>query len=537
MSLTVLAVGAILPFLLLHFGVFAGDEQYQILNAINYRGNAAAPLSSFLTNLWGQVFGFSMVSMRTLAACLSTVTVMIGVWHYHKRICDKWNTIMMAGLCLLLSATYQVFSYAIGWDVFANLFTVVTLAMLLRYFDNGGRGWAYAAIIGALAALATASRLPSGIILPLSVCLLFFTPQTVKRKVLHATILMASYAAVLLAVLLLIFGSMKEFVGQCGVFLQSGMGDDHGSIALWLLDTFNEISTARIPEISVMLVSILTFRFADLHKWGKLAVGATILFFAAVLIFIFHGHKYLAVVDNLFIIALTFTFAIVAIYQNSSRRDAILTILTCVVFSFVSVALSNVRTTKILAAPILPIILSFVTFSRPIRRVIVMTLIFAALFWCRSKYLYGWFDYGVGFTHIELTIPHFEGIYTTEARAKQFSDIYNTAERINGEYIVGGRGRYFVEYATGHINVATQHYFYTSLNDKKYVDAILRQIDAHPVTLLVIDAENFTTIADLEEPLEIDNNSLMQQELERRGYIVTDSGEYYRVYSPTPLAE
>lgn len=526
-------IGIVSPFILLRYGVFAGDEQYQILNAMNDTGNAVAPLSSFLTRIWGQMFGFSLLSMRTLAACLSTATVLIGAYYYQKRKNNKWNALMVTGICLFLSSTYQVFSYAIGWDVFSNLFTVATLVCLLRYLDTDGKSMGRVAMIGVFAALATASRLPSVVILPLSAGMLFFSRRSSTAKITHFILLISVFVVVILTTLLLIFGSVDGFVGECSDFLRSGMGDDHGSVKLWLLDTFNEIATARIPEISVMVMFILTFRFADRHHWNKTAVAATMLFFVTILIFIYHGHKYLAVVDNLFIVALTFTLALVAIYQNVTGRDAIIVIVACLAFAFVPVTLSNVRTTKILAAPLLPVILSFVTFNRPVRRFIAVAFIFGVIFWCRTKYLYGWFDRGLGFTRTELTIPNLSGIYTTDERARQFNEIYTSASQIDGDFIVAGRGRFLVEYTVGNANTDTRHFFYTSLNDKKYVDAVISQLDARPVTVMVIDAENFTAIPTVDTPpLEINGNSLMERQLRQRGFTLTKRGEYFCVYEP-----
>lgn len=527
----VFAAGLAAPFFLLHFSIFAGDEPYHILNAIDYTGNAAAPLSSFLSCLWGRTFGFSLVAMRTLAACLSTATVLIGAGYYYAKKRRLRTTIWIAGVCLLLSSCCQVFSYSIGWDVFSNFFIVATLVLLLAHFDPPSGKRLFIVFAGMTAALATASRLPSAtLLIAAAIPFLFDRRKNGRNRLADFVIFSAAFVTSLTVVLVLIFGSIGEFVNQCRVFSASTLSDDH------TFNLFNLLYPYLVTTLQSFCIFFLPYlllkasRRFDLPHW----VDAVILSVFAMSV-ILGGYKpdFDAFNIPIMLTAAFFCLIAITIHQSLASADSGKSLsftVTLAVFALPSSALSLVASSKLLVVPLIPILLTRLKADSDVKRYVIAVGIVLAALITFYKLQYAWYDRGLRFTDASINVRRLEGIHTTQRRAWQYEEVCNVAQRM-GKHLTVGRGRYLVEYVTGDADIESRHYFSSSLHDEKYSDLIGGILKKEPQPVLVVDLENMTTIDETIIP-EFRLNSLMQRKLEEIGYRQAEEGDYYMIYAP-----
>ena len=105
------------------FGFDINDEAYQTLNAINPTINPQAVLASYLSNIFGRIFGFSLYSMRILTFCINILSICAAACYYYSRYKDLNKALILFILLFCTSLCVPVKSRLIGWDCYAILFT------------------------------------------------------------------------------------------------------------------------------------------------------------------------------------------------------------------------------------------------------------------------------------------------------------------------------------------------------------------------------------------------------------------------------
>lgn len=116
-SAVVCVIGLSVPYILMRYSLNFGDELYQILNTMDYTVAPQAPLTYWLSALWGQLNGFAIISFRTLSVTVANLTVVIGGVYFFYKIRNLTAVLLVTGVSALMLALIQQKCYLFGWDV------------------------------------------------------------------------------------------------------------------------------------------------------------------------------------------------------------------------------------------------------------------------------------------------------------------------------------------------------------------------------------------------------------------------------------
>lgn len=525
---TILAlVGLALPFILVPFGFWPSDEPYQVMLTENCQANPVAFFSSFLFGLWGKVFGFGLITMRSFAAILSTTTVVIaGCVHFfytHNAV----KSIVVSAVANIFLTFHQSQSYTVGWDVVSNLFLVASLAMLLVISrTDKPRCLAYSAILGVFSAMAVVSRLPNAVMPPL-VILLFLFRHKWKELLIFAFICALTTIAIITA----IYGGVAQYVTSLSDYFAVQIADEHQHSIL--LAAFL-IGMRRILPLAVAVIALSAIaRFAekrnsDYVMWAAIAIIPAVMGY-----YFFHAfnsdNQHLSDIFTIGVATLIIVWHDSSVGNCWKRLWTVSALLTFMILPNVG---SNAFWSKYLAVQILPIALIPLTVA-PSKAAKWWTVCLGGsliiLLSIAKTTKNTWLDEGVAYCDHRFSLSRLEGIYTSHTRGKEIESIAKLAQE--GCVIVGDGWQTF-DYigVSPRINERLINYFGvingTLLNSSEYVNLFIDTIRQHRHKIVVIDLllQSFHTPS---------SQTIMAKLLMDNGYTPISIGRAHTIYEPT----
>ena len=165
-----IAGGVVSLFLMINYTGFWRDEIYQALCVRRYQEAPLGLLSFYIGHCWTEIFGFSLLNLRILASLCSLFAVAItSVYAYRLT-----ENLKLTGVSFLLGCILMRVAafYLYNWDVGIYVFDALALCLLISVISKPST--LKYLLLGAVTALITLGRLPSVVILPLTVLLVVF---------------------------------------------------------------------------------------------------------------------------------------------------------------------------------------------------------------------------------------------------------------------------------------------------------------------------------------------------------------------------
>ncbi|MCC8037871.1 MAG: hypothetical protein LIP02_07045 [Bacteroidales bacterium] len=157
-ALGIIALGALLPLITLDVSLYESDEPYQAYCTLAPEAmSPIAPLTFAMGRWWQTVFGEGLLQLRWLAYVIRLATALVGaIWlgRTTRRPIAASVAFFAAMACVSTDLMYD-------WNSTSLLWLVALAITLVEYWNRPS--WEKVVAIGVLSALATLSRLPSGV--------------------------------------------------------------------------------------------------------------------------------------------------------------------------------------------------------------------------------------------------------------------------------------------------------------------------------------------------------------------------------------
>lgn len=215
-SVAFVLCGILAPFACLNLvrsaSIFLTDESYQYLCCRSWQDCPLGLLTFFIGNLWMNIFGHTLITLRVLYALCIIVAAAIGSFYFYR---NNRNLLLSAVLFFITSIGGALCYLPLyGWDVGAYPWLAATLCLTLSYWRRTLR-WK-AAVLGFLVACTTLARLPLGILFPIIFVLILIGHKrnklTTRSGCINALIFGVVYAILLMVLATVLVGSPGTFI-------------------------------------------------------------------------------------------------------------------------------------------------------------------------------------------------------------------------------------------------------------------------------------------------------------------------------------
>lgn len=205
-------IGLVSPYYYAQYGAFFCDEPYQILVAKNYLHSPMTFISGALSNLWGKLFGFGLLTMRYYSVTIQLASLVLGCIYLYIKIKRLAVVLLISGICGFLMNT-NLITYAVGWDATSMGLITCTALSLLCYQDKPS--WLRLLILCGISTFAIFSRIPNVVIFPI-ISIFVFSIITEKNHYKQGLRIALTYvcAVLFLSVVLIdvFYGSLSNYV-------------------------------------------------------------------------------------------------------------------------------------------------------------------------------------------------------------------------------------------------------------------------------------------------------------------------------------
>ncbi len=478
LSLMLAAAGPALLLWLMRHGVNYQDEPYQMLNALEWRCVPLAPLSAWVGNAWASIFGFTLISMRSLAVdCALASAAAASAWFYVRRQ-SLSGALALFGFTTAIFALSPWLSYLYGWDCLSTLSLVLLAIALLEYLRHPGI--VMAIVIGAILGLASLMRLPNAVAALPCVIVVAWTGN---RRWSRVGAMLTVAISVTLVLILIMYGSVGEYLAV----LRSNIITGHTFAELLAGYGIGLTEYLRIGALVAALfaASCLVGRiFAPAVMW---TLAAAIGVAAGMMIpseFVWPGV--VAHAASL--------WCLVAALIMIRRPGA-------VVFAIASMALvatagADMGLTKVMSAPMLALALAYAA-PVDLRRfapALAAVLAMCAVAELRSQSVRSFEDEGYGHTTVLLSSTPLAGVCTTPERAAEIQtlDSLITAVHAQGGEVVaaGDCYRYAIDLLSRRPRPAAMRHAYL-IDYPTYIPALMQVLAEAPQVSVVIATRPF----------------------------------------------
>ena len=165
-------------FVMDNYGGFWHDEYYQTICVRRYSESPLGLLTFFIGRCWTDIFGFSVLNLRHLTSVETVLAVGVTscFLYRHTRNLRLSAVSFLLGCILMKLTAFGLYN----WDSGTYLFDALTGCLLIAVISNPTSGRCL--LLGFFAGLMTMGRIPSGIILPLSLLLVFIACRFYRRS-------------------------------------------------------------------------------------------------------------------------------------------------------------------------------------------------------------------------------------------------------------------------------------------------------------------------------------------------------------------
>lgn len=496
-------LSVIYGFWFLKFGFDINDEAYQTMNAMNPMINPQAILSSYISSLWGGLFGFSLYSMRILTFSLNLLSIGFAVCFLYEKMHKRNLSLLLFGMLMCISLCVPVKSRLIGWDCYAIFFTTLSLIMMVKIWSK--TNVRRLIILGILSGCAILSRFPDVVIVPVAIICIF--SSDCKKKFLASVIYIVSILLSMTVLLCLIYhGAIFQWITD----LKSSFVSGHSIGRLMN----NYLHTGMFELIDIIIVSILLAVKNKLVKTDNKRILYDIIVLAIfILILSFKINRVYYPVNRLLNSGIILSLVLYIINAKKGDRAKCffrsLVILGCCV---VPMAGSDGGTSKFMNLSVVPIIFSLFPSSDENERY-DSGRSFSSIFWIillsctiiMPFYTAKHTTFDGGWTNARYAVNHvlLKNDTTTEERATEINDMLEEgAAALPDKFLVIGHNnrRFFSEYLFGQRNELWPHSWSDKiLEDNEKIDLLLDKIksgEVHDIVFVKYGANEFADFED-----------------------------------------
>ena len=521
-SVLFLLLGVSIPFFLMRYSINFSDEPYQILNAMDYSQSPSTIFSAYIYNILGNCFGFELLQMRTMMAIISIATIVIPLIYFYWKRNNVWETMFVGGIALVLLSAVQQRSTLVGWDILSNLFLSASTVIMLIYIERN-KSMVILALLGVLVAMATMSRIPNIMLLPIALVTILIDKKY-TNKVRDIIVFFSSVSISVLVIIYWIYGDVNSYIYAWNEW---GYTENHNILNLLDMYVSDSISLVCIVGLIVMVyLSLYIITQYDaikfLHRRKYIVVIIWLLFFIKLL----YRYEYINILTNslynsIYLLMLMYVWCKNRINIGNSTDNKILLILfMCSLVSAIGsdtgcFKIANVTSMVFLLPKFLPI--ASKTANNTIAIVVVSILIY---FPCnKARELFR--DEGLVQSTVKLNLPYISGIYTTPANSEILKEVYEAEKRSSAQDVLFvGFGRQIFEYILDCRANYAHHSFLGILDNEKYVLETKAYLEQNPTInrVYVVNKNNL-------------DYTLMNMMIEEKGYELCKTTSCYHTYN------
>ncbi|MDE7160197.1 MAG: hypothetical protein K2O24_05065 [Muribaculaceae bacterium] len=269
MILACIATGLFAYLYLFGYGEIWADESYQTFCVLHPEMTRLAPLTFFMGHGWLSVTGMKILNLRFLAVTLGCLTVVVSCFYAWRR---TRNVLLASLLFMVCSWIWRMDAFMLyNWESGTLLWDALGMIAAVEFFRRPS--CARGAICGAAFALMTAGRLPSGIIMPIFLGILWWgvSGGRLSRRVAWTGGLAssASFCLVLLLIIIVLYGSIGAYVSDFSEYVVSGHGVGGGFAKLkWRMMAMVPAVMERniVPVACILLPLLFRHRLRDMAQ-------------------------------------------------------------------------------------------------------------------------------------------------------------------------------------------------------------------------------------------------------------------------------
>lgn len=489
------------------FSINVFDEPYQILNALDWEGSVYSPLSSWLAHWFGVIFNWRYLAFRRLALILHFSGLLACALYALRISTFKTRIILFSAASALAMSLFPIY----GWDSWTICFVCLSLVACLSLYRNFS--YRKVVLVSVLVGVTSLMRITNISVIPISVFIVFLAAKNHNGTLRDYTSCLPGFLTypwlvalcslivsilVTLAVICFLYGN-PEF------FIQTIKENRIGS------HSFESITLPFFRQflIVVVLAALYFLWFRVLrHFYGRSFFLAVVIASGVVMILckcILTPSKGYYVMMQLFCLGgVLLAFIYMLRESRKGKQGIVATVMIMFLLSLVPAIGSNCGYWKVLAWPLVPLIVAFIGRSWNIIMSYFSVVWYATVIViaCFSITRGTFLDEGLfklNYRMDEATV--FEGMITTKERGSLISTVYSDIKPyIDKNYRIlplKEGNNYMWEYLTLSRNTLQRHNFsdWYAFWNQKYIDGVRRKIrqDNRPILVMYMqfkDPEN-----------------------------------------------
>jgi hypothetical protein len=462
------AVLAIITLALSTFALFYGIELWSGLDnddfymALNVRDYANAPLgllTFYEGHIFQCIFGEKLMNLRILCQLNILVTIIIAVGYYWHCMRDFKGSLLLLFTCAVSSRV--CFETIYDWNTASFPFLIITLILLLEYLNGRNGRWMIVAN-GVVQAIMIATRVPLGVIIPITILILYYNKRNTTLGVVQESIIyLSSCIATTIIIYFIIWGMPSNWlVAWSPNNIISGHGDimsfikglgiigwvlpQSGTLLIAILVAQNivKLKSKKWIAVSIIVVAIILMRYDEIEYDILIKSGDMIPDRPC-------GGYFTLVMAALFIVA----FRLNRVSSYNLTRIAIIGIV-----AIIPGIGSDVMIMRPIWIFILPILAVFLT---GIRNTIMVWLVLTC---CVMVTICATILVRLDDSRCNISkLPRIEGIHHTDDHELWLESIKKDIDSIGislQDILIVGQGKYIVNYVYGETSSFEHHMFH-----------------------------------------------------------------------------
>ena len=455
--------------------------------------------SGFLSSIWGNAFGFGLLTMRYYAVTCQLLALLACCAYMYSKIRKPWLCLFITGICsFLTNSSYLCLVF--GWDATSTLFIVLTAVVLFLYIDNPLK-ITWLILAGLLTTCAAFSRIPNVVIAPIVVAIILaYKPNgfTLKQRISNAAIYVLTVAILSAILICSAYGSFTAYFQK----IAEGAVSNH---PFWtIIKIYLDSSFRLIFEIAILCLIYSIVRSTNQSNINKYLLAIFVAPIGVVFFSMYINSQPLQFTTS----NLAFFISLLALYYLKIIQQHPLTYFSqhivnpnilklCIIgiFVFMPMIGSNTGLYKTIPFILFPLFLSFAwkQLNKTIIIFMVIVTTISGIIMMTSLYRDSFFAPGWRDNSASSNVAQLKGIRTTHEQAlvvENLDSIINTNKNANIILISDYAERFIGYYLKG--QKPTYHFHnwnFNNLNDPQFVSATIDSLsnsqNPHTMVLLV----------------------------------------------------
>lgn len=441
-AVSVFLFGIVSPYLLAPIGVNFADEPYQIIVARYFKDAPITFMSGFLGHVWGQLFGWKLLTMRYYAISIQLIGLLCGGVYLYKRLHNAEMAVLIIGICAFFMNGMSNIGL-IGWDATSNCMLSLTALALIQYMSKPC--FKRMVVLCVCTSVAIFTRLPNIVcIIAAVLIILVFSKNDSGRK--ERLLRSLTYCCVTvfcsMCIICAFYGSLTGYIQA---IVENAISDHSAarlikyyyygaleilphfgliwSMYLLVQVTCKYVNNRRVRGFFLVAISLVFFQYARIKYLGNHCVMIQQVCYAYFLLLV--------------------VYSIVAqkgLNKKKEQNQHASLMIPCILllFSLVSVVGSNAGSDKFNSVILLPILLavSFGRFNIIIKRftLVVALPLGLSIVWCRMESSFK--DVGFKAASPITNVSKLEGIMTEHGKGQDLEILNKVIEENKGRDLI-----------------------------------------------------------------------------------------------------